>query len=101
MWLIGSSSEVGISPAREYTTPLGMVKERVATLPARAKSDGRKDSRYVITSSGEREVKSKPTAPVRKRLSFSRFWANAVSGVVPRATAMTFVLPKKSLLSFC
>lgn len=50
-----------------------------------------------MTSSGEREVKSKPTAPVRKRLSFSRFGANAVSGVLPRATAMTLVLPKKSL----
>ena len=97
VWLMGSSSFVGISPAREYTKPLGMVNERVATVPARAKSAGRKVSKYAVTSSGVREVNSSPTAPVKYGVSLCVFGAASDSGLWPRATAMTLVLPKKRL----
>lgn len=44
-----------------------------------------------------REVKRRPTAPVRWGVRRFMFVAQAVSGVRPRATAITLVLPKKIL----
>lgn len=43
-------------------------------------------------------MKRRPTSPVTKGARWCRFWAASVSGVWPRAIAITFVLPKKILL---
>lgn len=46
---------------------------------------------------GGREVKRRPTEPVRWRERRDRWGACSSAGVVPRALAISLVLPKKSL----
>ncbi len=73
------------------------MKVLVASLPALAKSVLEREEKYSVMASGVRLVKSSPTLPARWRERRCVFSWCAYSGVKPRALAITFVLPKKSL----
>ena len=52
-------------------------------------------------SEGERGVKRRPIVPARCGVRRCVFGAGSVTAVWPRAAAITFVLPKKSLFEQC
>lgn len=97
---MGTSSSTATSPPILYTVPAGIVKRLLAGVPARAKSVSAKEAKWEMIEAGGREVKNSPTEPWRwaeRRWVLGR-WED--SGVVPRALAITFVLPKKRLCDF-
>ena len=54
-------------------------------------------AKWARMEGGGRGEKRRPTAPRRCGVRRERLGWDSVEGVRPRATAMTFVLPKKSL----